>query len=103
MTTCVENQVVKINTPSALGFALAHNGGVQNVSVQVVNTNVEQTSKIEKSFLDVTKQLKTYFTRVNHVYFYPPERSIHDISSISNDDAISTFIDTMIFDIGVQS
>ena len=103
MTTCVENQVVKINTPSALGFALAHNGGVRNVGVQVVNTNVEHTNKIEKSFLEVTKRLKTYFTRVNHAYFYPPERSIDDISSISNDDTISTFIVTMIFDIGVQS
>lgn len=78
-------------------------GGVQNVGVQVVKTNVEQTSKIERSFIEVTKRLRTYFTRVNHAYFYPPETNVHEISDILNDDAISTFINTMIFDIGVQS
>ncbi len=78
-------------------------GGVQNVGVQVVKTNVEQSSKIKRSFIEVTKRLRTYFTRVNHAYFYPPETNVHEISDILNDDAISTFINTMIFDVGVQS
>ena len=43
ITTHVENQVFKIKTPRALGFALAHTGWgeAQNVVVQVMNTNVE--------------------------------------------------------------
>ena len=66
----------KINTSSTLGYALLHNGGVKNVGVQVVNSNIVETRKVEDKFNAVTKIMKTYFTWVNHAYFY---------SSINND------------------
>ena len=69
MSSCLDNEVRKINTPGTLGYALSHNGGVKNVGVQVVNTNNAVTKRIEQKFEAVTKVLKTYFTRVNHSYF----------------------------------
>ena len=102
MSTSVENEVKKINTPRTLDYALLHNRCVKNVVFQVVNSNIVETSnKIEDKFNAVTKILKTYFTRVNYAYFY---------SSINNDTQwsdtstpIKDLIDTMVFNIGVQS
>ena len=74
MSTCVWNQVIKINTPSALGYALSHNGGIRNVGVQVVNCNVVETRQFEEKFEHMTKVLKSYFSRVNHAYFYSKQQ-----------------------------
>ena len=58
MSTCVRNQVIKINTPSALGYALSHNGGIKNVGEQVINCNMAETRQIEEKFEHVTKVFK---------------------------------------------
>ena len=100
MSTCVRNQVIKINTPSALGYALSHNGGIRNVGVQVVNCNVAETRQIEEKFEHVTKVLKSYFSRVNHAYFYPKRQVSIDATT---DMCACNILKTMIFDIGVQS
>ena len=101
MSTSVENQVKKINTPSTLGYALSHNGGVRNVGVQVVNSNIVETKKIEDKFNAVTKILKTYFTQVNHAYFY--SSTTDDTQWSDTSTPITDLIDAMVFNIGVQS
>ena len=63
------NKVKKIGTALELGKALSHGGGMNNTMVQVLTTNKEVTSKIEKKFEDVIKGFSKYFSRVNHVYF----------------------------------
>ena len=103
MSSCDDNEVKKINTPGTLGYALSHNGGVKNVGVQVVNTNNAVTRNIEEKFVAVTKVLKTYFTRVNHAYFYPPDKATTEGESYSSDMSACDIIDTMLFNIGVQS
>ena len=50
MSTCVQNQVIRINTPGALGYTFSHNGGIMTVGAQVVNCNVAETSQIEHNF-----------------------------------------------------
>ena len=92
------NKILKINTPTALGFALSFNGGLKNVAVQVVNMDNVRTMLIEKEFEGVCMELKTYFARINHAYFYP-ERTTQD----SQDNNILNTIKTMKFAIGVQS
>jgi len=100
MSNCIRNQVIKINTPGALGYALSHNGGIKNVGVQVVNCNMAETRQIEQKFEHVTKVLKSYFSRVNHAYFYPKQKvSIETTTDMCACDILKT----MIFDIGVQS
>ena len=37
--------------------------------VQVITTNKEVASEIEKKIEDVTKGFSKYFSRVNHAYF----------------------------------
>ncbi len=103
MSSCVDNEVRKINTSGTLGYALYHSGGVKNVGVQVVNTNNAVTKNIEEKFETVTKVLKTYFTRVNHAYFYPPDKANTEGQSYSGVLLASDIIDTMVFNIRVQS
>ena len=101
MPSCVDNEVKKINTPRILGYALSHNGGVKNFGIQVVNTNNAVTKNIEENFEAVTKVLKTYFTQVNHAYFYPPDKSNTEGESYLSDMSACDIIDTMVFNIGV--
>ena len=63
------NKIEKVGTALELGKALSHGGGMKNTMVQVITTNKEMTSKIEKKFEDVIKGFSKYFSRVNHVYF----------------------------------
>ena len=58
------NKVKKIGTALELGKALSHGGGMNNTMVQVITTNKEVTSKIEKKFEDVIKGFSKYFSRV---------------------------------------
>ena len=54
-------------------------------------------SKIIKS--SVTKVLKSYFSRVNHAYFYPKQKVSIEVTT---DMCACGILKTMIFDIGVQ-
>ena len=102
-----QNKVKRIGTATDLGRALSHNGGIRNMMVQVLTTNKEQTSKVEKKFTNVTKNLHKYFTRVNHAFFKDHNTDDADSSKISdtiqNDDTCLDIINDMKFDIGVQS
>ena len=51
----------------------------------------------------MTKVLKTYFTQVNHAYFYPPDKANTGGEYYSSDMSACDIIDTMVFTIGVQS
>ena len=46
MKTWKQNKITRINTANGLWFALAWNGGMKNVVVQVVNTNRTQMNGI---------------------------------------------------------
>jgi len=102
-----QNKVKRIGTATDLGRALSHNGGIRNMMVQVLTTNKEQTSKVEKKFMNVTKNLHKYFTRVNHAFFKNHNTDDADGSKLSdtiqNDDTCLDIINDMKFDIGVQS
>ena len=65
--------------------------------MQVVNTNDVVTK--EGKFETVTKVLKTYFTRVNHTYLYPPDKPNTDSISYSSDMSACDITDTIEFDI----
>ena len=102
-----KNKVKRIGTATELGKALSHNGGIQNTMIQVLNTNKDHTSKVEKKFVNVTKTLHKYFTRVNHAYFKDHSEDATNNSTLSdklqNDDTCLDIINDMKFDIGVQS
>ena len=70
--------------------------------MQVVNTNDVVTKEVKEKFEAVTKVLKTYFTRVNHTYLYPPDEPNTDTISYLSDMSACDIIDTMVFNIGVQ-
>ena len=101
------NKVKKIGTALELGKALSHGGGMNNTMVQVLTTNKEVTSKIEKKFEDVIKGFSKYFSRVNHVYFRKSGTiSLHtsDIQSkLIDNDTYLDIIDNITFDVGVQT
>ena len=61
------------------------------------------TKKIEEKFEAVTKVLKTYFTQVNHGYFNPPDKPNTDTEPYSSNMSVCDIIDTMVFNIRVQS
>ena len=52
---------MKINTPRNPGYALSHNGGVKNVGVQVVNSNIVETRKFVDKFNGVKKNIEDLF------------------------------------------
>ena len=64
-----DNKVKRINTAFEIAKALAHNGGIRDSMIQVVNTNEDQVIKIEKKFENVIKNMSKFFSRVNHSYF----------------------------------
>ena len=80
---------------------------MNNTMVQVLTTNKEVTSKIEKKFEDVIKGFSKYFSRVNHVYFRKSGTiSLHtsDIQSkLIDNDTYLDIIDNITFDVGVQT
>ena len=86
MKTWKRNKVTRINTPKGLGFALAWNGGMTNVMVQVVRTNREFMSKVQQLFEPILKVMKQYFTRVNQIDFV--SESNIDISRIDDEDLL---------------
>ena len=94
------NHISRINTPMSLCMALSHNGGVRNVAIQLVRTNYVRPALIERKFDAVTAQLKHFFSRINHAYFYP--RNTEDEGWKENGSVLK-FIDTMSFKIGVQA
>ena len=55
------NKIKKIGTALELGEALAYQGGMNNAMVQVLTTNKQVTSSIEKQFEDVIKGFSKYF------------------------------------------
>ena len=75
--------------------------------VQVITTNKEVTSKIEKKFEDVIKGFSKYFSRVNHAYFRKNTTiglSNSDVQSkLRNDDTYLDIIDNIAFEVGVQT
>ena len=103
MKTWKRNKITRINTPNGLGFALAYNGGMTNVMVQVVTTNRNFVSKIQHIFDPVMKKMKQYFTRVNHVEFISNSESSIDLFDASDEDDIIKFVKDFKFDIGVQA
>ena len=92
-------KVIKINTPLSLGIALSQHGGMKNVAIQIVSADYIQSRSIELQFEEVTKGLKLYFSRINHVYAYPSETTHCDINNIVH---VKQIIDTMKFTLGVQ-
>ena len=101
------NKVKRIGTAEELGKALSHNGGMRNTMIQVVATNKDHTSKIEKKFEDVIKGFSKYFSRVNHVYFTRCDSigpSYDELSDrVPSDDTCLDIINHLTFDVGVQS
>ena len=101
------NKTNRIGTAFELGKALSYKGGMNNTMVQVVPTNKQVTSNIEKKFKDVIKGFSNYFSRVNHAYF--KSNSSNGLSSaelqtkLRNDDTLLEIIDHIKFDVGVQS
>jgi hypothetical protein len=53
--------------------ALAHNGGLQNTSVQLTEINGARFSEIEEFMKAVSDQAGNYFSRANEYNFYPIE------------------------------
>ena len=51
--------------------------------VQVLTTNKEQASKVEKKIINVTKNLQKYFIQVNHALFKDHNTDDADSSKIS--------------------
>ena len=101
MKTWKRNKITRINTPNGLGFALAYNGGMTNVMVQVLKTNRNFVSNIQHIFEPVMVKLKQYFTRVNHVEFI--SNSDIDLFTVSDEDDVIDFIKDFKFEIGVQA
>ena len=98
MKTWKRNKITRINTPRGLGFALAWNGGMCNVMVQVVRTDKLQLIALEKKLETVIKKLKKYFGRVNHIYYVKPQNE----NVPSRVDCTLNIIDEMKFEIAVQ-
>ena len=101
MKTRKRNKITRINTPNGLGFALAYNGGMTNVMVQVLKTNRNFVSNIQHIFEPVMVKLKQYFTRVNHVEFI--SNSDIDLFTVSDEDDVIDFIKDFKFEVGVQA
>ena len=101
LTEFEDNRIAKICTAKELGTALTFKGGIENTMVQVVSTNKDRALEIERKFLPVLTSIQKYFSRVNHAYF----ESIPTLSPVCNEDDYKSldFIDTMEFDIAVQS
>ena len=99
MRTWKKNKITRINTPKGLGFALAWNGGMTNVMVQVVKTNRQFVGEIQKSFEPIIKKMKQYFTRVNNVNFISETKV--DITPNSNN--LESILKAFKFTVGVQS
>ena len=49
------NKINKIGTALELGKALSYHGSINNSMVQVITTNKQVTTKIEKKFKDIIK------------------------------------------------
>ena len=98
MKTWKRNKITRINTPRGLGFALAWNGGMCNVMVQVVRTDKPRLIAFEKKLENVIKKLKKYFGRVNHIYYIKPDGP----NVRSRNDCTLNIIDDMKFEIAVQ-
>ncbi len=97
------NKITRINTPRGLGFALACNGGMTNVMVQVVKTNRELVCQIQQIFEPVMIIMKKYyFTRVNHIDEFI-SNSVIDIFDLGEDDKLIDFVKQFEFQIGVQA
>ena len=101
MKSWKRNKITRINTPKGLGFALACNGGMTNVMVQVVKTNRELVCQIQQIFEPIVKIMKQYFTRVNHIEFI--SNSVIDIFDLTEDDKLIDFVKQFEFQIGVQA
>ena len=93
MKTWKRNKITRINTANGLGFALAWNGGMKNVMVQVIKTDRTQMNNIQQVFEPIIKKMKQFFTRVNHINF---------ISETSIDNKLE-LINQFNFKIGIQS
>ena len=63
---------------------MSHNGGIRNTMIQVLTTNKDHTSKVEKKFVNVTKNLHKYFTRVNYAYFKDHSEDAINNSTLSD-------------------
>ena len=48
MRTWKRNKITRINAANGLGFALAWNGGMKNVMVQVIRTDQTQMNNIQQ-------------------------------------------------------
>ena len=101
LTEFEDNYIAKICTTKELCTALTFKGGIRNTMVQVVSTNKDRTLEIERKFLLVLTSIQKYFSRVNHAYF----ESKPTLSPVCNQNDYKSldFIDTMEFDIAVQS
>ena len=101
------NKIKKIGTALELGKALSYGGGMNNTMIQVITTNKEVTSEIERKFEDVIKGFSKYFSRVNHAYFKNASMiglSNSDLQSkLRNDDTYLDIIDNITFEVGVQT
>ena len=96
-----DNRIAKICTAKELGTALTFKGGLRNTMVQIVSTNKDRTFEIERKFLPVLTSIQKYFSQVSHAYF----ESIPTLSPGCAKDYYKSldFIDTMEFDVAVQS
>ncbi len=88
MLTYTQNRVTRIQTPHGLAFSLSFNTGVKNTMVQLIELNEMKLNEISIALDQVVKNSKTYFTRVNHIYYEEPNNDYvtpHEImSTISN-------------------
>ena len=88
MLTYTQNRVTRIQTPHGLAFSLSFNTGVKNTMVQLIELNEMKLNEISIAVHQVVKNLKTYFTRVNHIYYEEPKNDYvtpyEIMSAISN-------------------
>ena len=105
MSSSMTNRICKIGTARGLGYALSDKGGVTNTMVQVVNTDRDRVLQISSKFSPVLNSFKTYFTRINHVYFHKEPSSECDggVNPTQEDIDSLKVIDNMVFKVGVQS
>ena len=73
MLTYTQNRVTRIQTPHGLAFSLSFNTGVKNTMVQLIEMNEMKLKDISIALDQVVKNSKTYFTRVNHIYYEVPD------------------------------
>ena len=72
MLTYTQNRVTRIQTPLGLAFALSFNTGVRNTIVQLIELSDTNMKELSFAIDPIVKNSKTYFTRVNHIYYDDP-------------------------------